>query len=83
MHHEFPLLVSPTPAYMQRDIFWGCSIVIATVVLMILTCVYFCCTCCVCCMGDCLDRKKPTGLKIGCGLINTFFVVVGLYVQYQ
>lgn len=50
---------------------------------MILTCVYFCCTCCVCCMGDCLDRKKPTGLKIGCGLINTFFVVVGLYVQYQ
>ena len=49
---------------------------------MILTGIYCCCTCIVCCcIGDCLDRKKPTGVKIGCGLINTLFVIVGLYVQ--
>ena len=67
---------------MQRDVFWGCSIIIATVLLMILTGIYCCCTCIVCCcIGDCLDRKKPTGVKIGCGLINTLFVIVGLYVQ--
>ena len=81
MLHE---LLLPHLQYMQRDVFWACSIIIATVILMILTGIYCCCTCCCvcCCIEDCLDRKKPTGVKIGCGLINTLFVIVGLYVQY-
>jgi len=32
----------------------------------------------VCCLGDHLDKKKPTAVKVGCCLVNTVFIVLGL-----